>query len=102
LEYPEVPLTEYICLQDEELFHRNAPLADIGGEFRQKGSMNVLAEEDSLAVTIQPDCNGTGCITQDGDALEPIRYGENSIDTQDHSSYICKTKQDVISDSIIL
>lgn len=48
LEYPVVSFTEDVRIQREELFHRLAPLADIGTKGRMKGSMDVLTEEDPI------------------------------------------------------
>ncbi len=70
LKDPEMTLAEDIRFQSQQLFHGFSPLADVGGERRHEGAVDVLAEEDALIVTVQICDDRSGRMTGGMEAVE--------------------------------
>ena len=51
---------EDIGRKGQDHLHGCPPLGDVGAEGRQEGAVDVLAEEDPLAVLFQQDDDGAG------------------------------------------
>jgi hypothetical protein len=59
-----MPLTKDICFKTEKPFHGNMPFGKIRPELRHERTMNILAEEDTMAFPLYHCNTRPRCMTR--------------------------------------